>query len=82
MDGGEEVTWEPKTDHTDAEKIAAFDRLHQFAMEYVTCIKRDERFKDATEYAFETLMENTVAHESGGRDFWDWKNNTPYSWEG
>lgn len=75
--------WEPKTNHTDAEKIAAFDRMHEFAMSYVTAVKKNERFKDAEHYAYEKLMENTIAHFDGnGQDFWDWRNDVDYDWEG
>ena len=75
------LKWTPKKNHTDAEKIAAFDRMHEFAMKYVTAIKENERFKDADHYAYETLMENTVANQKDGKDFWDFRNNAPYDWE-
>lgn len=74
--------WKPKTDHTDAEKIAAFDRMHEFAMSYVEAVQKNERFKDAEHYAYETLLEATVAHEEDGADFWAWRNNVDYDWEG
>lgn len=75
--------WEPKTDHTDAEKVAAFDRMHEFAMGYVKALKDNERFKDAEHYMYETMLEQTVSHEptTGGDDFWEFRNNVPRDWE-
>lgn len=75
------LRWQPKTNHTDAEKIAAFDRLHAFAMDYVKTLKKNERFKDVKQHAFELLMEQTMANEPKGKDFWEFRNNVPYDWE-
>ena len=82
MTSAEAKKWKPKTDHTDAEKIAAFDEMHSFAMEYVEALKANERFKDAEHYAYEKLMEHTVAHLLNGEDFWEFRNNINYDWEG
>lgn len=52
--------WKLKTDHTDAEKIAAFDKMQAFAEEYAEARKNNERFKDAEHRAYELLLESTV----------------------
>ncbi len=75
------LAWKPKTDHTDAEKIAAFDVMHKFAMNYVHALKNNERFKDCEHYAYELLMEQTVSNTVKGNDFWEFRNGIDYDWE-
>ncbi len=55
-----DIWWKPKTDQSNAEKIAAFDKMQAFALSYVDAMIANERFKDAKHYGFETLMVNTV----------------------
>jgi len=76
------LKWQPKTNHTDAEKIAAFDVMHKFAMNYVHALKNNERFKDAKHYAYELMMEQTVANTVDGKDLWTFRNGIDYDWEG
>lgn len=83
MTPAEAKKWKPKTDHTDAEKIAAFDAMHEFAMGYVKALKANERHKDTEHYAYEMLMEETLGDpEQNGGDFWEFRNNIDYDWEG
>lgn len=62
--------WQPRTDFTDAEKCAAFDRLHKFMLGWVQGTRDGERFKDGKHYAYEMLVENTI-----GKGFYKFKSD-------
>jgi len=56
--------WQPKADHTDAEKIAAFDKLRQAALEDLEKAKQEGyRDDDAEHYIYEDVMKLTLGQD-------------------
>jgi len=72
------------SEYTDAEKIAAFDKLYKFASGVYQARRNEERTKDSNHYAYEAVMELLTPKGERNRVFWDHWNelgNLLQCWE-